>query len=546
MPKRSGAPPTSLRERRRRVAVEGGVLDPLGGDGTRDLLESPHEVELARPAQQVADELEDGRIREGAAALGFRHGLRHVAAVLLAGLRPLVADVGPVDGKARDDLAQPLGEAPFREVAGLAATLGEARQAAAEHVQLAGHGRVRDEPLRLVDDVGQGRGESRDALIRLLEGARPLGVDEQAVQRVQELVARGPVHGPVVGKGLARHQHLLDHDVERNGRRRGPPRPRERLGARRSERLEIARGRVETVGVVDPEPRDPALADQVEQEPVRRLEHGGILHPDRRQVVDVEEPPVVDLVPGDPPVRDAIRLRGQHGVEPVEALRLAGSAVHEPDHVLHVRLHRGGLAHEGVQPALDQRRVAPTRGLALRVRVGPLRQTGGGRHDGLELPDVRVGPSQPVLEIGEPEGQDLRKRAGIDREDRLVVADEEAAVLVLEPELALLEDPPVVVPQDRKEDPVPQLRLERLPVDVEERGELRRGAVLEHVLPPGVPRPDDAHVVRDHVDQLAHPVRPEGLGQRLVAGPSSEGLVERPVVGHIVAVGVARAGLEDR
>jgi hypothetical protein len=36
-----------------------------------------------------------------------------------------------------------------------------------------------------------------------------------------------------------------------------------------------------------------------------------------------------------------------------------------------------------------------------------------------------------------------------------VVADEEAAILVLEPELALVEDLAVVVPQDRKEDPVP-------------------------------------------------------------------------------------------
>ena len=73
-----------------------------------------------------------------------------------------------------------------------------------------------------------------------------------------------------------------------------------------------------------------------------------------------------------------------------------------------------------------------------------------------------------------------------------------------------------------------------------------RRSVLEDVLPPGVPPSRDAHVVRHHVDQLAHPSFPESLRERLVSRLAAESRVELPVVGHVVAVGLRDARLEDR
>jgi hypothetical protein len=191
-----------------------------------------------------------------------------------------------------------------------------------------------------------------------------------------------------------------------------------------------------------------------------------------------------------------------------------------------------------------RRRTSAARTIFLGVRA--VRQLGGRRHDAQELEDVRVRPPQPVLELGKAGDQDARVRPRIDREDGLVIAHQEAAILVLELQLAVLEHPAVVVAEDGQEDPVAQLGLERLPVDVEEGREARGGAVLEHVLPPGVPRPDDAHVVGDDVDQQTHAARPEGVGERLVTGASAQRLAHHAVVSHVVAVGVRHARLEDR
>ena len=60
---------------------------------------------------------------------------------------------------------------------------------------------------------------------------------------------------------------------------------------------------------------------------MRRLEHLRILHADRGELVDVEEPPVVDLVRRGSPVGHAVRLLLEEGVQQVEALRLTGPAV---------------------------------------------------------------------------------------------------------------------------------------------------------------------------------------------------------------------------
>ena len=65
-------------------------------------------------------------------------------------------------------------------------------------------------------------------------------------------------------------------------------------------------------------------------EPVHLVEHRRILHPQRRQLVDVEEPPVVDLLRRDAPVRQPVRLRVRAARRGVEAARLAGDAVEAP------------------------------------------------------------------------------------------------------------------------------------------------------------------------------------------------------------------------
>ena len=73
------------------------------------------------------------------------------------------------------------------------------------------------------------------------------------------------------------------------------------------------------------------FADEPQDQPVGRLEDTRILHPEAAKLVDVEEAPIVDLVERRPPVRQAVRLRLEQRMQPVEARRHAGGAVDVPD-----------------------------------------------------------------------------------------------------------------------------------------------------------------------------------------------------------------------
>ena len=221
--------------------------------------------------------------------------------------------------------------------------------------------------------------------------------------------------------------------------------------------------------MVDPQAVDLLLAHELEHEPVRRLEHPCVLHPDRGEPVDVEEPPVVDLLAGDAPVREAVGLRVEEPVEEVEAARLACAAVEDRDVSVDVRADRGARLHERAE--------APLRHLLLPRALGHLRRVGlvaGGelleaRADALELPDVGLLRSEALAELLEPEAEHLRHRAGRDGEEVIPVDEEEGAVLPHEPELPLLKHLAVLRAEHRHEHLVRELGLQRAPVHVEER-----------------------------------------------------------------------------
>src|SRR5438093_190517 len=99
------------------------------------------------------------------------------------------------------------------------------------------------------------------------------------------------------------------------------------------ETAEVLAGGVESVGVVDSEPGDGALADETKDEAVCFRENTWILCPDGRQLVDIEETSIVDFLSCNTPVGEAVDLVVEKSVQEHEAPRVAGSAVEEP-HVL--------------------------------------------------------------------------------------------------------------------------------------------------------------------------------------------------------------------
>src|SRR5690349_10619096 len=70
-----------------------------------------------------------------------------------------------------------------------------------------------------------------------------------------------------------------------------------------------------------------AFVNQAQNELVSLHEDGGVFHADRRQLVDVEEPSIVDLVGGDAPVGQSVCLVLQEFVEQVEAAGIAGHSI---------------------------------------------------------------------------------------------------------------------------------------------------------------------------------------------------------------------------
>ena len=102
--------------------------------------------------------------------------------------------------------------------------------------------------------------------------------------------------------------------------------------------LEVANRIVEPVRVIDAQPVDLAGRGELEEELVRRVEHRLFLHPERGEVVDVKEAAVVDLVGGDAPEREPVRLRFEQLVQALERVRRAGLAVDQAERAL----DRGG------------------------------------------------------------------------------------------------------------------------------------------------------------------------------------------------------------
>ena len=75
---------------------------------------------------------------------------------------------------------------------------------------------------------------------------------------------------------------------------------------------------------------------------------------------------------------------------------------------------------------------------------------------------------------------------GSERQQRLVIPQEERPLAIFQLQLARFEDLPVLIAEDGQEDAVPQFLLDGPPIDVEVGGVRRGGAVLQHVVPPEV------------------------------------------------------------
>ncbi|NJN36598.1 MAG: hypothetical protein HC794_05480 [Nitrospiraceae bacterium] len=118
---------------------------------------------------------------------------------------------------------------------------------------------------------------------------------------------------------------------------------------------------------------------------MRRLEHQRILHPDGRQFIDVEKPAIVDLFRRHPPIRQSVGLVVQHGIQQIEASRIALPAIDQADVLIQKPPdHRAAVDQRG-QAALDDFLLSIPFGDQLGRAILSRRQMLQPRDDALEL-----------------------------------------------------------------------------------------------------------------------------------------------------------------
>ena len=81
------------------------------------------------------------------------------------------------------------------------------------------------------------------------------------------------------------------------------------------------------------------VRDKLEQQLMGRFENLRQFHPDRREIVDVEEAAVIDFLRRHAPEGEPVRLLVQQLVERIEAARIAGRAVDLRQRLLDRLLH---------------------------------------------------------------------------------------------------------------------------------------------------------------------------------------------------------------
>src|SRR5262245_26765809 len=145
------------------------------------------------------------------------------------------------------------------------------------------------ETLQLASDVAE------DAI----EGSLTGRVNEQSIDGERVVVTRSAMYRPIVRQMLVSPENLFDDEIVL----RVPE-----GGELASQPAQIAARIVEAVRMVDAKTLDLSFGDQLEQAAMGRVEHCIVLGAQAGEIIDVEEPPVVDLIGCHAPVREPVRL----------------------------------------------------------------------------------------------------------------------------------------------------------------------------------------------------------------------------------------------
>ena len=150
--------------------------------------------------------------------------------------------------------------------------------------------------------------------------------------------------------------------------------------------------------MIDAQPINMAARQQLTYQPVCMLEHFRVVHAQRRQIIDIEETAIVDLVRCYTPESQPVGLGFQQFVERIKVPHIGRRAV-ECRHILLHELRNVGTGCEQCgQVMLVDFPVAGSLRHCFRRYIVAQWQMGKGRNQGLESQEFRVTAPQPRLQ----------------------------------------------------------------------------------------------------------------------------------------------------
>ncbi len=194
-------------------------------------------------------------------------------------------------------------------IAGRVMSAGDSRQQARQHRELAGQQglehpafclfQYRVEPGRPVADLPP----------HLAERVEAAAFDQHPGNGVQPLITRGAIDAGEGMQAFVFAENFFDHHVERLCRRRL------RIPDQAAQPLKILCGIAQAVDVIEPQALELAFRDQPLDQAVDGVECAGILHPQSRQRIDVEEAPVVDVAGSQSPMPEPVMLAFEQAMQ---------------------------------------------------------------------------------------------------------------------------------------------------------------------------------------------------------------------------------------
>src|SRR5260370_108426 len=268
------------------VAIKSRVLEPLRHHRAAILVHGHRKADDGLPTEAAArlghevcreepvQKLKDARIQICPVGPRVRQRPVDIAPVRFARLGSTVY-VSAVHRKARNNLLQCALQDIAREVSGPRVLSRNTTRVAGEYVEFARHFIEHDADLAVADDLVEGAMLASKISVSLGKAFFAGGVDQQSEHQIGEFVAGSALDRPVLAQCLVAREDLFDHEVEGGG-------------SLFTKAQQIALRVEQPIYVVDAQPIQHSIAQQLEHESVSVLEELRQFHTQAYELVDIQ------------------------------------------------------------------------------------------------------------------------------------------------------------------------------------------------------------------------------------------------------------------